>query len=536
MQTRSIRKVAPIAWVGLSLLVLAVACSDESGQPAGDTSRDVPEHSAEAPAVEEQSALAARMAAMSRGTGDTLSLESIPVIGRQLYGDLPAMIERRAVRALVPYSKTYYFLDGGQQRGLAYESLKQFEKDLNEKLENRHLRVYVVIVPVSRDELISGLVDGYGDVAVGNLTITDDRRQLVDFSMPLMTGVDEVIVTGPGNASEAKLESLDDLSGREIVVRRSSSYYESLEHLNDRFRAAGRLPLRLTLADELLEDEDLLEMVNAGLVPIVVVDEHKASFWAQIFEDIMVREDLVVHAGGEIAWAFRKDSPELAKAVDVFVTTHKRGTLMGNILFNRYLKNTRWARQALSDQGRARFRETAKLFQHYAGEYGFQWLMVTAQAYQESGLDHSVRSPAGAVGIMQLLPSTAADRNVAIADIHEIENNIHAGVKYLRFIRDRYFEAADMDEVNKTLFAFAAYNAGPARVAGLRRKAEAKGFDPNVWFRNVEVIAAQEIGRETVQYVSNIFKYFIAYQRSIAIDEALAPMPAAPEDAAAGPG
>jgi membrane-bound lytic murein transglycosylase MltF len=459
---------------------------------------------------------------MSRGTGDLPSLADFPVLGRPLEGDFDAMVERRVVRALVPHSKTYYFLDGGQQRGLAYESLKQFEKELNQKLATRHLRVFVIIIPVGREELISGLAQGYGDIAVGNITVTDARRELVDFSEPLMTGVDEIIVTGPAGANEAKLETTDDLSGKEIVVRKSSSYYESLVRLNDRLRLAGRAPTQLTLADELLEDEDLLEMVNAGLVPIVVVDEHKALFWAQVFQDIVVREDLVVNEGGKIAWAFRKDSPKLEKVVNAFVEKNKRGTLMGNVLFNRYLKSTRWARRALSEEGRVRFKNTAKLFQRYADQYEFPWLMVTAQAYQESGLDQSLRSSAGAVGVMQLLPSTAADKNVGIHDIHELENNIHAGVKYLRFIYDRYFADANMDDVNKSLFSFAAYNAGPARVDHLRRKAEKMGFDPNVWFRNVEVVAAQEIGRETVQYVSNIFKYYIAYQRIVAMENARA--------------
>jgi membrane-bound lytic murein transglycosylase MltF len=528
LQSRSVFKPSFIAKGSLLLLALAVACSEpEGGAPAGSDSADG-EPASEAPA-EEPSALAARMAAMSRGIGDVPSLAELPVMGRPLLGDLDAMVERRAVRALVPHSKTYYFLDGGQQRGLAYESLKQFEKELNKKLATRHLRVFVIIIPVGREELISGLALGYGDVAVGNITITDARRELVDFSEPLMTGVDEIIVTGPAGADQAKLETLDDLSGREIVVRKSSSYYESLVLLNDRLRAAGRAPVQLTPADELLEDEDLLEMVNAGLVPIVVVDQHKARFWAQVFEDIVVREDLVIHEGGEIAWAFRKDSPKLKSVVDAFVDTNKRGTLMGNMLFNRYLKSTRWARRALSEEGRVRFKNTAELFQRYADQYGFPWLMVTAQAYQESGLDQSLRSAAGAVGVMQLLPTTAADKNVGIRDIHELENNIHAGVKYLRFIHDRYFADADMDDLNKSLFSFAAYNAGPARVDRLRRKAQEMGFDPNVWFRNVEVVAAQEIGRETVQYVSNIFKYYIAYQRSIAMENARAQARDAPQ-------
>ena len=153
------------------------------------------------------------------------------------------------------------------------------------------------------------------------------------------------------------------------------------------------------------------------------------------------------------------------------------------------------------------------LFRQYAGTYEFDWLLVAAQGYQESRLDQSVVSRVGAIGVMQLLPTTAADPNVGIPDIDELEPNIHAGVKYLRFLRDRYFADDAVDALNQALFSFAAYNAGPARVARLRRQAGDLGFDPNVWFRNVENVAAKEIGRETVQYVSNIFKYYIAYRR-----------------------
>jgi membrane-bound lytic murein transglycosylase MltF len=144
--------------------------------------------------------------------------------------------------------------------------------------------------------------------------------------------------------------------------------------------------------------------------------------------------------------------------------------------------------------------------------YDFDWLGVAALAYQESRIDQSKRSHAGAVGVMQLLPSTAADRNVGIPNIEKIEDNIHAGVKYIRFIVDRYYAEEPMDRLNKRLFAFASYNAGPAKVARLRREARVMGLDPNVWFRNVEIVAAKRIGRETVQYVSNIYKYYIAYR------------------------
>ena len=152
------------------------------------------------------------------------------------------------------------------------------------------------------------------------------------------------------------------------------------------------------------------------------------------------------------------------------------------------------------------------MFTRFGDEYEFDWLMLAALGYQESGLDQSVRSPAGAVGVMQILPTTAKDPNVGITDIDQIEHNIHAGTKYLRFLRDRYFNDPDIDDINQTLFSFASYNAGPARVAKLRKEAAERGLDPNVWFGNVELISAKRIGRETTQYVSGIFKYYIAYK------------------------
>jgi len=285
--------------------------------------------------------------------------------------------------------------------------------------------------------------------------------------------------------------------------------------LNQSFQQAGKPKMNLVAADEMFEDEDLLEMVNAGLIPMIVMDSHKAQFWEQIFDNIKVHADIAVRTGGEIAWAFRQGSPKLKAVVDEFVKGHKKGTLMGNMLLKRYLRDTKYVKNPTTQAEMEKFRIMVAIFEKYAGQYDFDYLMVGAQAYQESGLDQSKRSPSGAVGVMQLLPSTAADPNVGIPDIEKLDKNIHAGTKYLRFIVDRYFKDEPMDDVNKMLFAFASYNAGPARVSGLRSKAAKMGLDPNVWFHNVEVVAAREIGRETVQYVSNIYKYYIAYRRLV---------------------
>jgi membrane-bound lytic murein transglycosylase MltF len=431
-------------------------------------------------------------------------------LDQEWVGDLDGMIERGVIRALVAYSMGQYFLDGANQRGATYDALVEFEEHINRQLGKRLVKVAVLIIPVRRDELLPALTRGLGDIAAANLTITHSRLEEVEFSSPLLTGVSELVVTGPTGRA---IHRLEDLSGRRIHVRRSSSYWRSLEKLNDDFQARGLKPVEMVPAEEFLQDEDLLEMVNAGLLPAIIVDSHKALFWAQFFDHITVHEDLAIRTGGEIAWAFRKHSPQLAELVNSYVAKNKQGTLLGNIVLKRYLEDTRWTRNALAEKDRSRYAGMAGIFEKYGKQYGFDHLMLAALAYQESRLDQSARSKAGAVGVMQLLPSTASDPNVGIPDITDLENNIHAGTKYLRFIRDRYFSDPEIDSLNQDFFTFASYNAGPARVRQLREEAARTGLDPNQWFGNVEHVAARKIGRETVQYVSNISKYWIAYRQ-----------------------
>jgi len=421
------------------------------------------------------------------------------------------MREQNEIRALVTHSKTFYFFDGATQRGLSYDALVAFEDFLNKELNTGTIKLRVVFIPVARDQLIPALKAGYGDLAVANLTITPEREAEVGFSAPVYDDVREVVVTGTHTAPVA---TPFDLSGRSVHTRVSSSYHQSLLRLNEDLQDEGLAPATIVTVDERLEDEDLLEMVNAGLIDAVVMDSHKAGFWRQIFSDIRVHEDVALRDDGDIGWAMRQGSDELKQLVDKFMQRYGKGTLLGNILLKRYLEENTYIRNNLSSPEMKKFNRTAHLFQKYASRYEFDWLMVMSQAYQESRLDHGTRSPAGAVGIMQLLPSTAADKNVGIPDISSLENNIHAGSKYLRFIRDRYFEDQPMSDLDKTLFSFAAYNAGPSRIARLRGEARREGLDPNVWFDNVEVIAARRIGRETVQYVSNIYKYWVAYRLS----------------------
>jgi membrane-bound lytic murein transglycosylase MltF len=182
------------------------------------------------------------------------------------------------------------------------------------------------------------------------------------------------------------------------------------------------------------------------------------------------------------------------------------------MILKKYLRDAKYVVNATSEQEMKKFQSTIAFFKKYAAQYDFDWLMVAAQSYQESKIDQSVKSQVGAIGVMQILPTTAADPNVNVPNIDQVENNVHAGVKYMRFMMNQYFKDAKMDRLNKGLFALASYNAGPAKVASMRKEAEETGLDPNLWFNNVELVAAKRIGRETVQYVSNIYKYYVAYK------------------------
>jgi membrane-bound lytic murein transglycosylase MltF len=424
-------------------------------------------------------------------------------------GDFDGILKRGFLRVLVASSKTQYYVINGVQHGSSYEFLKAFEDWVNHKYppKAKNIRFHVVFVPVSRDQIFARLAAGRGDLAVGTLTITPDRQKIVDFSDPLVTGAKEIAVTGPHSP---ELHSLDQLSGQEVFIRKSSSSWEHLEALNAKFQSSGKAPVKLRAAPEVLEDEDLLEMLNAGLVPIVVTKAYLPKLWAPFYTNIKPNPDVVLDDSGQIAWAMRKNSPKLMAVVNEFVKTHKQGTLFGNGVIARYAQSPKMLKNAVAPAELKKFQETAALFQKYASQYNVDYLLMMAQGFQESTLNQNAKSAVGAIGVMQLMPPTG--EQMKVGDIHQEEANIHAGVKYIRFMVDKYFANEPMDDTNKILFAFAAYNSGPGRVHSLREEAAKKGLDPNVWFDNVELIAAERIGMETVTYVANIYKYYVAYK------------------------
>jgi membrane-bound lytic murein transglycosylase MltF len=432
-------------------------------------------------------------------------------------GDLDGMLERRAVRILTVRNPVLYYVDKGREIGATYEAAQAFEAYVNKAAGNPKQKIYVLLMPVRHDELLPRLLAGEGDIAAAALTITPERKAQVDFSNPFMRDISEIVVTGP---SARPVASLDDLSGLEIYVRKSSSYAQHLAALNADLTKRGLAPAIIKPADEVLEDGDILEMVGAGLVPATVIDSWVAELYSGVLPGLTLHPEVALNRGGEIGWAFRKGSPKLTEAINAFAKTHQQGTKAGNVLLGKYIKSDKFVRNARNEQDIARFQQMRELFRKYSDQYGFESLLMAAQGYQESTLDQTKRSHVGAIGVMQVMPTTARDKSVNIPDVDKLESNIHAGIKYNRWIADNYFNDPGIDPLNKALFVFASYNAGPNRIARLRDVAAKEGLDPNKWFGNVEVVVARKVGREPVQYVANIYKYYLAYEMIAEVKEA----------------
>jgi len=434
-----------------------------------------------------------------------------PALAEPRLGDLDTMVARGEIRVLTSFTLGSYFIDRGEQRGTVYELSQILEEYVRKNVGADARRLKITIIPVRRDQILPYLVGGHGDVAFANLTITPGRSQVVDFSYPFTSKVNELLVTAPG---QPEIDSIEDLAGKEIVVPVASSYFESVVAMNQKLIKDGHEPMNLTVSDPRLEIEDLVEMMDSDLIPMTVADSHRMQLWSRVFKKVKVHEDIVFRENASIALAMRKESPQLKKMLDGFVRENRVGTLITNMLLTQFTEYTGWVKPALERNPFRRFEQLAGLFRTYGLKYDIDWLMLASFAFQESGFDQDARSHVGAVGVMQVMPSTAADRRVSIENIDELENNVHAGTKYLALLRSHYFSDEDLDPTERMLFTMAGYNAGPNRINRLRRVAASRGLDPNIWFNNVELVVAAQVGREPINYVSNIYRYYIVYKRA----------------------
>lgn len=415
---------------------------------------------------------------------------------------------KRAIRVLVHFSRTKFFVADGVPRGFEHDLMKEFEAYYNRRTGPGQVKIPVIFIPVLFDQLIPMLRDGRGDVAAGLLTITEERKKRVQFTLPYIRNVAEVVIA---NAAAPPIASVEDLSGRKVHVLRGSSYAERLRALNRRLWRLAKPRVRIVEMPSDTSTEDLLEMVNAGIFLYAVADDYLGKLWAQVLPQLRVL-NVRLSEDNDIAWAVRRNNPRLLRALNEFIAQGKdRLSRQAAELHYRYFQNVEFLKNNLDPDIIGRKKHLAPYFQEASKREGFDWLFLMAQGFQESRLLQSARSRFGAVGVMQILPSTG--KAMGYADIvTSAKNNIAAGAKYMRHLIDRYFNEPDLPAAVRIDFALAAYNAGPTRILQLRELAARRGLDPNRWFHNVENIVLEKVGRQPVQYVANIHRYYTAYR------------------------
>jgi membrane-bound lytic murein transglycosylase MltF len=442
---------------------------------------------------------------------ESAKTQSKPLVKRVLKkytGDLDEMLKRKTIRILVVNSKAFYGIEKGKSTGIYNDAIVAFEKQINKNYPNanKHIKTKLVPIPVTRAMLIPALNAGYGDVAIADNTITKRREEQIAFSDPFASGINEILVT---NSTLTGIEAFEDLSGKEVYVKPSMSYLDSLLQVSETLVHKGLDPIVIRSLPEELESEDILELVNDGLIGITIMDDYKAKMWSTVYKKLTLHEDITFRENAELAVMVRKNNPQLLEELNSLIQTKGVGDAFAKVATKKYFESKHYKKLSKSGISKKKFQSLKKTFQKYAEQYELDPLMLMAQAYQESRLKEKARSHAGARGIMQLMPATAREMNVG--SIYNTDANIHAGIKYHKKLKEHYFNDENIAKEDRSLFIFAGYNAGPNRINKFRKMAKERGLDSNKWFGNVELIAAEKIGRETVQYIQNIYNYYIAY-------------------------
>jgi membrane-bound lytic murein transglycosylase F len=450
-----------------------------------------------------------------KGAGDAADLAwELTRHNRERYvGDLDEIRKRGVLRVLTRNNSSAYFISKGEQRGFEFELARELAKDLGVRL--------AMVVPSSRDDLISILLAGGGDLIAAGMTVTDQRGEQVRFTTPMLRSARYVVT----HAADTKLilgpEDLDQLA---IHVRFSSTTFATARLLESTL--AFQLPI--TEIKESMEMEEMLERVASGEFEATIVDQDIFTLEQALGVPIASR----LEAGEPLpkAWAARPDSIELSARADAFIRTHLRDGLI-RILYQRYYAPTSKTVVNAHDHdfradARGRISRFDELFKKEGEENGIDWRLLAAIAFTESRFDPKATSSFGAMGLMQLLPATA--KAVGVPSIDEVGDNVRAGARYLRRLIDAFAEEG-LEQRQQVRFAIAAYNVGIGHVRDARAIAVEVGLDKNVWFKNVEEsLRLKKVPKwhekskfgycradEPIRYVSNVQSWYDVYVRYV---------------------
>ncbi|MEQ8625960.1 MAG: transporter substrate-binding domain-containing protein [Vicingaceae bacterium] len=403
---------------------------------------------------------------------DKTDEKNVSTTGSKAY-DLIEVKSAGKLRALVDNSSTSYFVYKGTPMGFEYELLSRFASAIN---------VELAVEPIKDlDNIIDSLLVYKGDVIAANLTVTRDRTQNVSFTKPLILSKQVLVQRYPKSNDEATslVESPSELEGKEVYVRKNSSFYNRLQNLSEEI--GGEIILKEVASN--ITVEQLIKKVAKGEIDYTIADEHVAKINKAFFPNIHIKT--AVSLEQQIAWAVRKESPDLLIALNEWLRNFKKTTDY-RVIYLKYFGNTTLYRTRVRSQlftsKSGQLSPYDQIVKKYAKETGWDWRLLTSIIYQESQFNHNAVSWTGAQGLMQLMPTTAAE--YGLDSSAGPQQNISAGIEYLEWI-DKQFQEKVSDTEERRKFVLAAYNVGLGHVFDAIRLAEKNGLKKTVWDKNV---------------------------------------------------
>ncbi|SDS44583.1 MltF family protein [Pseudomonas oryzae] len=416
--------------------------------------------------------------------------------------DLAAIRASGQLRVLVNQSRHSSGMVRGEAIGVEYHRLRAFEQYLNRTArDGREVRLR--LIPLPKEQLLPALLRGEGDLVAPGELLPVRRGMAVRASAPIQHDVPLVVVARQGNR---RYQRLEQLAGRSLALPAGSAAREALQRLN----AGLKTPIVADWQDPTLAVEDVLEMVQAGILPMTAVELPIAERWAKVMPKLRIDRHLVLAQKDDLSWYVHRAAPSLRAGIDLFLREYRPPADQDQVL-QRVYRRLYKVRQPLGPTERQRLERVRPTLMRHARAQSLDWLLLAALAFKESTLNPNARGAGGARGLLQVTP--AAARSVGVGNAASLDGNVQAGAKYLAMIRRRYFASSQLNERERMAFVLAAYNMGPQRVQSLRAEARRRGLDPNRWFFQVERLAAERIGMGVVSYVSSVNKYHLALSR-----------------------
>jgi len=420
--------------------------------------------------------------------------------------DLEQVRGSKVLRVLVNQSRNSSGEVKGEPVGIEYYRLRALEHYLNARAGDGQ-QVRIKLIPRAKEQLLGALQRGEGDLAAPGELLDPAVVGGVSSSAPVL---DQVPLWLVGRKGERSFSRVEQLSGRTVALTSASAAGALIQQVNQQLALRKRPPVKIEWVDSTLAVEDVLEMVQAGIYHLTVVERPIAQRWARVMPQLRLDTRLQLGQPQAMRWYVRRDAPMLLATVDRFLQGY-RAPENQDAAFERIYRRQYRVHNPLAQKDRQRLTSVRAVLQKHGAAQQIDWLNLAALAFKESTLNPTARGSGGAHGLMQITPSAA--QRVGVSNTATVDGNVQASARYLALIRRKFFASPQINERERMAFVLAAYNLGPERVQAMRAEARKRGLNGNQWFFQTERVAMEQVGMGPVNFVNSVNKYFLAFNR-----------------------